>query len=83
MAHAPTAPNGAGAGGVPLPPGEVYTPAELAACWKLCQNTIRKLFQDASGVFRIGGSCPRGKRGYQTLRVPRSVAERVWQERAR
>ncbi len=78
-----TCESNAGAPSVPLPPGDVYTPAELARYWKLCPNTIRALFQDAEGVFRLGSSCPRGKRGYQTLRVPRDVAERVWRARAR
>jgi hypothetical protein len=82
MATLPTR-DTAGAGSVPLPPGDVYTPADLSRCWKLCQNTIRKLFQDAVGVFRLGDGHPRGKRSYQTLRIPRAVAERVWRERSR
>jgi hypothetical protein len=81
--HATAPRTDAGAGSVPLPDGDVFTPSELARCWKLCGNTIRALFQDTDGVFRLGASCPRGKRGYQTLRIPRAVAERVWQERTR
>ncbi len=67
----------AGARSVPLPDGEVYTPAELAKCWKFSENTIRYIFENQDGVFRLG------KRRYVTLRIPRDVAERVWRERSR
>lgn len=55
-----------------------YTAQELAALWKLSPDSIRRLFQDEPGVFRLGAAMRRGKRGYQTLRIPASVAARVY-----
>jgi AraC-like DNA-binding protein len=61
-----------------------FTPKELAGLWCLDETTIRRLFQDETGVLRIGKSGRRdGKRDYVSLRIPESVAVRVHQERAR
>jgi hypothetical protein len=74
----------AGAGGVPgLGEYEVLTPAQLAAAWQLSEQSVRRLFQDRPGVFKLGDSNPRGRRGYVTLRIPAAVAAQVWQERTR
>lgn len=62
---------------------EYFTPKELATLSKLSEDTIRRMFQDEPGVMKIGQSNPRGKRGYVTLRIPRSVAGRVFMERSR
>ena len=62
---------------------EQFTSKELAARWKLSEDTIRRLFQDEPGVFRLGAAMRRGKRGYQTLRIPASVAARVYAVRCR
>ena len=59
----------------------IYTPRELAEAWKLSENSIRRLFCDEPGVFVLGDANPRGRRGYCTLRIPGSVAERVWRAR--
>jgi hypothetical protein len=69
------------AGGVPAPWGKVYTPRELATEWHLSESSIQKIFADEAGVFVLGSSNPRGRRGYTTLRIPQIVAERVWRER--
>lgn len=59
-----------------------YTPQDLAQTWKLDETTIRRLFQDEPGVFKIGKLGRRdGKRDYITLRIPASVAERVYRQR--
>lgn len=69
------------AGGEAAPAwGKVYTVAELAAEWKLSESSIRKIFNDVSGVFCLG-STGRRKRSYQTLRIPQTIAERVWRAR--
>lgn len=73
----------AGGKGASAPFGKVYTPRELADLWKLSENSVRRLFQDEAGVFVLGDSNPRGKRGYCTLRIPEHVAQRVWQERSK
>ncbi len=54
-----------------------YTVQEIAEKWHLSETIIRKLFRDEPGVMRIDSPESRFKRGYCTLRVPESVAERV------
>jgi hypothetical protein len=56
----------------------VFTPEELAERTKLHPSTIRKLFADQPGVIRLGRAGSRSHRRYYTIRVPRSVAERVF-----
>ncbi len=61
-----------------------FTAQELAELWKLDETTIRRIFQDEPGVFKVGRSNRRdGKRDYVTLRIPESVALRIYQERTR
>lgn len=56
-----------------------FEPNELASIWRLDATTIRRMFQDEPGVLKIGNSNRRdGKRVYITLRIPKSVAERVY-----
>ncbi len=54
-----------------------YTVHELAAAWSLSEDTIRRLFDAEPGVIVIAHP-RRGKRQYKTLRIPASVAERVY-----
>src|ERR1017187_2122576 len=62
----------AGTGSVSDPfGGRIYTPKELADLWRLSENSVRRLFADEPGVFRLGDSNPRGRRGYCTLRDSR------------
>ena len=61
-----------------------FTTRDLAELWKFDETTIRRIFQDQPGVLKVGRSSRRdGKRDYVTLRIPESVALRVYQERAR
>jgi len=61
-----------------------FTTRDLAELWKFDETTIRRIFQDQPGVLKVGKSNRRdGKRDYVTLRIPESVALRVYQERAR
>jgi hypothetical protein len=63
------------------PFGRIFTTRELAEVWQLSEQSIRRLFQDESGVFKLGDDNPRGRRGYCTLRIPEAVALRVWRAR--
>lgn len=82
MSANPTRISDAGAGGVPNPfGGRIYAPKDLAAMWQLSENSIRRMFQDEPGCFILGESNPRGRRGYTTIRIPESVALRVWRAR--
>jgi hypothetical protein len=59
-----------------------FTSRELAQTWKLDETTIRRMFQDEAGVMKIGKSGRRDKRDYVTLRIPESVAARVYRQKA-
>ena len=61
---------------------ETFTVAEIGALWKLSADTIQKLFQDEPGVITLGNKNPKGKRPRVTLRIPRSVMERVKKRRS-
>lgn len=61
-----------------------FTAKELAELWALDESTVRRLFQDQTGVLKLGRTNRRdGKRDYVTLRIPQSVALRVHQQRCR
>lgn len=61
-----------------------FTPKQLAELWALDETTVRRIFQDEPGVFKIGKVVRRdGKRDYVTLRIPQTVALRVHQQRCR
>jgi hypothetical protein len=65
----------------PNPFERLFTPRELADLWKLSEQSIRRLFADEPGVFTIGSSNRRGKRGYTTLRIPAAVVDRVFRKK--
>ena len=54
-----------------------YTVQEVAEKWHLSEAVVRRLFQNEPGVIKIEAPERRFKRGYCTLRIPESVAERV------
>lgn len=60
-----------------------YTVAELAEAWHLGWATIKLWFMDEPGVIKFGpGKLHRGrKRTHVTLRIPESVARRVYRRR--
>lgn len=51
--------------------------AEVSDLWSLSPDVVRKLFEREPGVLVIGDHRSSGKRRYTTLRIPRSVVERV------
>ena len=61
---------------------ENFTVAEIAALWKLSTDSIQRIFQDEPGVVSLGDKNPRGKRKRITLRIPRTVMERVKKSRS-
>ncbi len=54
-----------------------YAVAEIAALWNLSADKVRRLFQSEPGVLILADAKP-GKRRHITLRIPESVAERVY-----
>ncbi len=62
----------------------LFTPQELADLWKFDESTIRRMFIDEPGVLVFGRECRRdGRRDYVTLRIPESVARRIYEQRRR
>jgi hypothetical protein len=55
-----------------------YTPAQLAKRWNLSDDFVRRLFRGEEGVLEIDRPERMHKRGYVSLRIPESVAERVY-----
>jgi hypothetical protein len=61
-----------------------FTPHELAELWKFDESTIRRMFIDEPGVLVYGKERRRdGCRDYVTLRIPESVARKVYERRLR
>jgi hypothetical protein len=60
---------------------ETLTVAQIASLWQLSTDTIQRWFEDEPGVVISGNKNPRGKRKRITLRIPRSVLERVKRKR--
>jgi hypothetical protein len=56
----------------------IFTAEELAASKKLHPSTIRKMFMNQPGVIRLGHPAFAERRQYFTLRIPASVARRVF-----
>jgi len=55
-----------------------FTIAQIAEMWQLSPDSVRRLFMNEPGVLVLGAEVTRrGTRRYTTLRIPKSVAERV------
>lgn len=54
-----------------------YSPADLAKVWGVSVDLIRDTFRDEPGVLKFDRPSTRTKRGYNTMRIPESVALRV------
>jgi len=57
-----------------------FKPAELAKLWGVGGDTIRRLFRDVPSVLVIDRPEKRCKRGYCSMRIPESVAKRVYEK---
>ena len=51
--------------------------AELARRWRLSPKSVIRIFENEPGVLVLDRPETRHKRGYRTLTIPKSVAERV------
>ena len=56
-----------------------YSVIEIARMWSLSERTIRRIFDGEEGVVNWGHASIRRRRAYQTLRIPESVMQRVYQ----
>ncbi len=56
-----------------------FSVQELASAWNLSEKSVRRMFENEPGVFRpLESAETRFCRGYCTLRIPQTVAERVY-----
>jgi hypothetical protein len=55
-----------------------YRVKDLAVMWNLSPTAIRRLFRDEPGVLRYGRPKKGHQREYASLRIPASVAARVY-----
>ena len=58
--------------------GHHYTVDEIAEAWKLSRDKVRRLFENEPGVLVLDNRGALSRRRYRTLRIPDSVAERVY-----
>ncbi len=56
-----------------------YAPSEVSQIWQLDVATVPRLFRDEPGVLVLQSSIKKGIREYKTIRIPKSVLERVHQ----
>ena len=55
----------------------------LAELLSLSEDTIQRWFEDVPGVLKVGADGRRKRGGSGSLRIPESVARRVYRERCR
>jgi hypothetical protein len=55
-----------------------FSPAELAETWSLSEDTIRRMFESEPDVLIFENPSRNPNRRRRTLRIPESVAERVY-----
>lgn len=58
-----------------------FTVPELAKLWRLGESTLRNWFRDEPGVLKFGHESVRRRKtkNYMSLRIPESVARRVYE----
>jgi hypothetical protein len=55
-----------------------YSPTELAQLWSLSTDTVRRIFENEPGVLVFENPVRSSSRRFRTLRIPTSIAERVY-----
>jgi hypothetical protein len=55
-----------------------YSPAELGELWNLSPDTVRRMFENEPGVLVFENPARSSSRRFRTLRIPESVAQRVY-----
>lgn len=59
-----------------------YTVGELSKSWHMVPQTVRLWFENEPGVLRLANKRPKsGNRTYVQMRIPESVARRVYLKR--
>jgi len=67
----------------PIPIDPHYSPQFYAELWGVSVSTVTRWFQDLAGVLKLSKSTRSGGRARVELRIPYSLAMRVYQEHCR
>ena len=68
---------------LPIPVDPHYSPQFYAELWGMSVSTLLRWFQDMEGVLKLSNPSKNGKRTRVELRIPFSLAMRVYRERTR
>ena len=68
---------------LPIPIDPHYSPQFLAEWWGMSASTVVRWFQDLDGVLKLSQPSKNGRRTRVELRIPFSLAMRVYRERTR
>jgi hypothetical protein len=68
---------------LPIPVDPHYSPQFYAELWGMSVSTVVRWFQDMEGVLKLSNPSKNGKRTRVELRIPFSLAMRVYRERTR
>lgn len=68
---------------LPIPIDPDYSPQFYAELWGTSPSTIIRWFQDLEGVLKLSVPSKNGKRTRIELRIPFSLAMRVYREKTR
>ncbi|MBM3785747.1 MAG: hypothetical protein FJW30_15385 [Acidobacteria bacterium] len=60
-----------------------FSVGTLAELWSYSEDTVTRMFAEVPGVLKIGTTGKRGHRQRITLRIPESIAARVYAEKTR
>jgi hypothetical protein len=60
-----------------------FTPEFYSELWRLSPSTVIRWFQDMEGVLKVGVPSKNGRRVRIELRIPWSLAMRVYREKTR
>jgi hypothetical protein len=67
----------------PVPVDPHYSPQFYAELWGVSPSTVTRWFQDVPGVLKLSKPARSGRRARVELRIPFSLAMRIYQERSR
>lgn len=60
-----------------------YSPKFYSELWNVHESTVLRWFRDEPGVLKVGEEAKNGRRTRCELRIPLSLAMRVYQERSK
>jgi len=67
----------------PVPVDAHYSPQFYAELWGISVSTVIRWFQDLEGVLKMNGPSKNGRRTRVELRIPFSLAMRVYRDKTR